>query len=341
MRAVTSKPPAIEPYVGVDIGGSSIKVGVVTAAGEVQSRRQAVFPLEQGRDASLAVLFDTIQGSVRDAGVAMDRVRAIGIGAPGTMDLEAGVILQPFNLPGWGDLPLRQLTSERFGLPVCLQNDANAAAFGEAWVGAGRGVRSLMFWTLGTGVGGGIVLNGEVLTGAHGHAGECGHTIIQMDGGPQSEFGIHGSVELYAGAKALVRRAHEALRQDVASSLREIAATRELTPLDISQAAEQGDELALRLVRDTGRYLGVGTVNVMHTINPELVLIGGAMTFGRGESPVGRAFLDEVRRTVQAMAFRVPAAKTRIEFASLGNDAGFIGAAGCARRMVESESRMQ
>lgn len=319
-------------YVGVDIGGSSIKAGLVSARGEVRFRLRAPLPLEHGRESLLAALDECIEACLAQASTG--DVGGIGIAAPGTMDLEAGVILQPFNLPEWEDLPLRQLAAARFERPVILQNDANAAAYGEYWAGAGRGSRSLMFWTLGTGVGGGIVLNGEVLTGAHGHAGECGHTIIQADGGPRSDYGIHGSVELYVGGRALVRRCHEALDAGKTSRLREVSSN--ITPVEIAAAADQGDELARQLIRETARYLGIATVNVMHTVNPELILIGGAMTFGGAGSPIGELFLGELRRTVRETAFRIPAARTQIEFASLGNDAGFIGAAGCMHRALQA-----
>lgn len=323
-----------ELYVGVDIGGSAIKAGVVTHDGTVLSRCQCPLIAAEGRDAALDTIDRQIQALLKKANATLAEISGIGIGAPGALDLEAGVILQAFNLPDWTNFPIRQSIGERFDCPVHLQNDANAAAFGEFWAGAGRGVRSLMLWSLGTGVGSGIILDGKVLSGAHGHAGECGQMVVQMDGGPASEHGLHGSIELYAGARALVRRAHEFLAQGTPSSLAEVDASGELTPLDIATAAERGDAMALRLISETARVLGVGTVNVIHTLNPDRILIGGAMTFGGESSPVGRQFLEEIRQTVRRMALRVPAERTEIEFAALGNDAGFIGAAGCLRQSL-------
>lgn len=319
-------------FLGIDIGGSSVKLGVVDACGNVRSQRTAALVLDRGRDAGVEAIFTEVEACLQTAGMTARSLQGAGVAAPGTMDLAAGVILQPFNLPGWENLPLRRIASERLGVPVVLVNDANAAAYGEFWVGAGREYRSLMLWTLGTGIGGGIVLDGELLVGAHGHAGECGHMVIQCEGGPRSEHGIHGSLELYAGAKALVRRTQAALDAGRPSRLRNLPADRPLSPLEIAAAAEQQDELALDMIRDSARYLAVGTVNVMHIVNPEIVLLGGAMTFGREHSPLGRMFLAEVQAGVRSMAFPIPAARTRIEFASLGNDAGFIGAAGCALR---------
>ena len=323
-------------FLGIDIGGSSVKLGVITATGQVEARRTAALVVDQGRNAGLESIFGEAEACLEDAEVSASDLRGIGVAAPGTMDLAAGVILQPFNLPGWEDLPLKELTQQRLRAPTVLVNDANAAAFGEFWVGAGREYRSLMLWTLGTGIGGGIVLDGEILVGAHGHAGECGHMVIQCEGGPRSEYGIHGSVELFAGARALVRRTEAALASGRESSLRERDSESALTPIDIAAAADEGDELAVDLILETARYLAVGTVNVMHIVNPEIVLFGGAMTFGHDKSSMGRLFLEEVRTSVREMAFPVPAAHTRIEFASLGNDAGFIGAAGCALRASQS-----
>lgn len=316
--------------VGVDIGGTSIKTGVVSETGVVLSKLSAPSVKTGTRDAGLKSLYQTIHSVVELSGVGWDQIAGIGVAAPGTMDIHKGIVFHPFNMPGWENLPLRDLVSQRFGKPAILQNDANAAAYGEFWQGAARDSNSLMFWTLGTGIGGGIVLNGEIVTGAHSHAGECGHIIIQAEGGPYSEHGIHGSLELYAGAKALVRRCRAALAAGARSVIPlQLAQGHELTPLLIAACASDGDELANRLIMETGRYLALGTVNIIHTINPETVLIGGAMTFGQNKSALGRQFLENVREEVRKHTFPIPAEKTRIDYATLGKDAGMIGAAGC------------
>jgi glucokinase len=319
-------------YLGIDIGGSSIKAGLVTDDGRILQKRHASSALEDGLEAGLANLERISRELVADSGVSWERIRAIGVAAPGTMDIPAGVVFHPFNLPGWKNLPLRDMVSERLGKPAVLQNDANAAALGETWLGAGKKTKSLMFWTLGTGVGGGIVLDGKVWEGAHSHAAECGHIIIQQEGGPHSEHGIHGCVELYVGARALVRRCREALGAGRASSLSALADDNAvLTPLAIAKAAESGDDLARSLVLESARYLAVGTVNVIHILNPEMVLVGGAMTFGQHTTELGRAFLDVLRAEVKKRTFPITAERTVIDYASLGNEAGFIGAAACAR----------
>lgn len=322
---------ALPCYVGIDIGGTRIKAGVVREDGQVLANDAFPIKLDAGRDEGLAHLYSVIDRVMADSH-ARDQIAGIGIAAPGTMDIPEGIIFHPFNLPGWQNLPIKKLVRERFGLPTILQNDANAAALGEAWLGRAQGASSLMFWTLGTGVGGGIVLNGQVWEGAHSHAAECGHMIIQHEGGPRSDHGIHGSVELYAGAKGLLRRCEEALRSGARSSLRSrIENGDAITPILIADEAKAGDKLAERLIMETAYYLAIGTVNIMHTLNPAMVLFGGAMTFDQHNSELGRRFIAKVREEVKARAFPIPAQRTIIDFASLGGDAGFIGSAGCIR----------
>jgi glucokinase len=326
-------------FVGVDIGGTSIKTGVVTCSGQTMSKLSAPSVKSGTREAGLASLYRTIESVVDLSGLSWKKIEGIGVAAPGTMDIHKGIVYHPFNLPGWENLPLRDLVSERFQKPTILHNDANAAAYGEFWQGAAKSAKSLMFWTLGTGIGGGIVIDGKIITGAHSHAGECGHLIIQAEGGPYSEHGIHGSLELYAGAKALVRRCKSALAAGARSVIPvQIAQGHELTPLLIAACASDGDELANRLIMETGRYLALGTVNIIHTINPDTVLIGGAMTFGQNKTALGRRFLENVREEVRTHTFPIPAEKTRIDYASLGKDAGFIGAAGCILQSLQENS---
>lgn len=332
---------ALNHYVGIDIGGTSINVGVVDDSGVVLAKQTQPSVFNDGREAGLKRIYDLVEEVVAESGVSWSQIQAVGAAAPGTMDIRTGVIFHPFNLPGWEDLPLRDLLSDWFGKPTVLHNDANAAAYGEYWVGTGRDARSLVFWTLGTGIGGGIVIDGHLLTGAHSHAGECGHMIIQMDGGEKSPHGIHGSLELYASAKALVRRCQEKLDAGEKSLVSEWLNRGEtLTPKLIASAAEEGDRLADELIMDTARYLAIGSINMMHTINPEMIAIGGAMTFGRNDTELGRRFLAHMKDVIRAHSFPITAERTVIEYASLGADAGFIGAAGCAREAVATDLDM-
>lgn len=322
-------------FLGLDIGGSSIKAGVIADAGTVLAKRSAPSVRDEGLESGLQRLFRTAEEVIAESGLSIGDFDAIGVAAPGTMNIEAGIIFRPFNLPGWEDLPLAQLVADRFRRPTFLQNDANAAAFGEHWMGAAQGVSSLMLWTLGTGIGGGLVINGRIWTGAHDHAGECGHMIVQMDGGPRSAHGIDGSPELYLGAQALVRRCEEALAAGAPSRLAEAVGTGEpLTPLIISQAAAAGDRLAEEAIMESARCLAIASVSIMHVLNPAMILLGGAMTFGRNETELGRRFLERVQEVIRERAFPIPAERTVVDYAALGGDAGFIGAAGYARQRI-------
>lgn len=317
-------------YLGIDIGGSSVKAGLVDDAGAVRAHSRAELDLSTGLDRGLETVFATVRELMTRTDPSL--IACAGVASPGTMDIDAGIVFHPYNLPGWENLPLRDLIEEELQLPAVLQNDANAAAYGEYLVGAARDASSLIFWTLGTGVGGGIIINGQLVEGAHAHGGECGHIILQMEGGRPSPFGMHGSLECYAGGKALVQRCREALDAGASSLIRALMTQAEpLTPGLIGRAAEWGDPLANRLVLETATYLGMGTASLMNALNPEMVLIGGAMTFGGAANPVGARFLEQVRRTVRERTFPIPAQRTVVDYAQLGNSAGFIGAAGWAR----------
>ena len=315
-------------YLGIDLGGTNIKSGVVNDDGRVLSFISLETEAALGPEAGLDHLAEAGHRAVAASGVSWDEIAGVGLGSPGTMDLGAGMLLEPPNLPGWDNLPIRQLLSERLKKPTVLQNDGNAAAYGEYWTGAGKGSHSLVMFTLGTGIGCGIVLDGLILEGRHSHGAECGHIIIQTENARQCSCGAYGHLEAYASATSLVKRAHEALAESNAPSRLRQVAPETITSRAIAEAAAAGDELAHRLVRDTAHYLAVGTVSLMHTIDPDLVLFGGGMI------NAGQPLLDAIRQDVRRMAFPIPAARIRIDFASLGEEAGFVGAAGWARTVL-------
>jgi glucokinase len=191
-------------------------------------------------------------------------------------------------------------------------------------------VRSLVFFTLGTGVGGGIILDGKVLEGRNSHGGELGHVKIEMSNPRRCGCGRLGCLEAYASALSVVKRTYEALnRPGVRSSLKEVITSRgELTARDVFAAAEQGDDLAARIVEETAYYLAIGAMNAMHTIDPDMIVFGGGMT------AAGEGFLERIRHHVREMAFPIPAERTPVRYAQLGTDAGFIGAAACGRQLA-------
>ncbi len=327
-------------YLGVDVGGTNIKVGVLDDAGRVLCEVQGPTEVEKGPEAGVEKIGQLAEQAVRECGLTLEQVSAVGLATPGTMDIPGGMLLEPANLPGWWNFPIRDRVAERLNKPTVLQNDANAAAYGEYWAGAGRKARSLVMWTLGTGIGCGIIIGDLIVEGAHSHGGECGHIIIEMDNGRRCDTGQYGTLEAYAGGKSLVRRCREQLDAGRESVLRQwLAEGKELTPLLMAQAAEQGDELCNELIMEVARCMGVGTTTLMHTIDPDMVLFGGAMTFGRNETELGRQFIQRIRDEVKARAFPIPAQNTVIDYAALGYRAGFIGAAGCARLHARQSER--
>ncbi len=312
-------------FLGLDLGGTNIKAGVVDDEGRPLSSISVPTHADRGPHAGADALADAARQAVERSGVSWGKIEAIGLGSPGPMDIPEGTLIHPSNLPNWGEFPLRHEVSERLGRPVTFQNDANAAAYGEFWSGAGKEVESLVLFTLGTGIGGGIIDHGRIVQGRHSHGGECGHIIIEADGGRLCPCGGRGHLEAYASATSLVARAREALEAGEPSTLSRSQADGTLTSQAINNAAEAGDALAQRLMSETARYLAAGAVSVMHTIDPDLVLFGGGMI------AAGRRFLEAIRAEVHTLALPIPGARTRIDYASLGGDAGFIGAAGCAR----------
>jgi glucokinase len=184
-----------EFFVGVDVGGSSIKIGVVTSAGRPLSFLELATEGEKGPEHGLSTILQGVVDAVEQSPVRIRNLTAIGVAVPGTLDIPNGMWLEPANLPTWRNIPIRKLISDHFGLPAVLHNDANAAAYGEFWAGAGRGAHSLALWTLGTGIGCGLIVNEQLVTGAHSHGGECGFLYIQLEGGRPSATGMSGTLE--------------------------------------------------------------------------------------------------------------------------------------------------
>jgi glucokinase len=321
----------VEPlFVGLDVGGSSMKAGVVDDTGRPLSGIALPTEAHRGQEFGLNRMCETIRAAVQQAGLPLEQISAIGVATPGLMDIPGGVILDPMNLKPWRNVPVRRHVQETFGLPTAFQNDANAAAYGEFWAGAGRGARSMVLFTLGTGVGGGIIVGGNIIEGEHSHGAEVGHIKIEMTNPRECECGRYGCLEAYASATAVVKRTQEALADDGGrSSLHGLMRSgKELTSREVFTASDAGDELAGRIVEETALYLAIGAMNLMHVIDPDLIVFGGGMI------AAGDGFLNRIRAHVRRLAFVVPAERTRIVYAQLGADAGFIGAAACGRRLL-------
>mgnify|MGYP002778886750 CR=1 FL=1 len=317
---------AAERYVvGVDLGGTNIVVGVMPTDG---SRELAVRAQPTRADLGPEVVVDRIVQMIEDAitiaraetGARREQFVGIGIGAPGPLDRERGVVLVAPNL-GWRDLPLRSLVSDRVGLEATLDNDANCATLGEWWTGAARGGRNVIGITIGTGIGGGIILDGRLYHGSSDVAGEIGHMTIDSTG-RRCKCGNYGCLEAYASGTAIAERAREALEVGEDSLLPELAGGRmdRITAALVYEASERGDALAREIVRDTARFLGAGIANLLNTFNPDVVVIAGGVT------QAGEALFGPLNAEVRRRAFRPAVEACRIVPGTLPGSAGVVGA---------------
>jgi len=320
-------------FVGIDIGGTNIKLGLVNDAGQVVASRS--IPTEQSRGAEDGCrrIGETVRQLIAESQVSSAHVVRAGLVSPGPIDVPRGRVLRPGNIPAWWDFPIRERASHHLGVPVTFNNDANAAAYGEFWRGAGERFQSMILLTLGTGVGGGIIIGDMLIDGVHNCGGECGHILVDpRDDAPRDSLGKSGSLEAYCNALALVARVRAAIVAGGNSTLASIhSADYEITPRIVAEAAEQGDELAHGAIMETARWLAIGIVSLVHTIDPDAVVLGGAMNFGGLASPLGREFIERVRTEAHPRMLEPLRDTVKIEFATLGGDAGFVGSAGLAR----------
>lgn len=320
-------------FVGIDLGGTNIKLGLVDDCGRTIEYHSVPTNVEQGPEQAVARMASGVTHLLESAGASKPDIVRIGLATPGPMDLGSGILLTPGNLPGWWDFPIRERVAACCGLPVRFANDANAAAYGEYWQGAGANTHSMALLTLGTGIGGGVVVQDLLIEGAHSCGAECGFILIDpRPDARRDSLNNTGTLEAYCGSYGVVGRATDAITAGRDSTLAEfIQSTAALTPLAVAQAAEAGDPLALEIVLDTARYLALGIGTLIHIVDPEYVVLGGAMNFGGAGHPLGERFLQKVRDEVRPRLLPPLREVLHIEFAKLGGDAGYIGAAGLAR----------
>ena len=322
--------------IGVDLGGTNIVVGAMPEDGsrEIGIRSEPTHP-ERGAEAvvdrivsMIAQLMSEITAST---GASMKDFHGVGVGAPGPLDRDRGVVVVAPNL-GWRDFPLRDAISERINLPATLDNDANCAAVGEWWRGAARGARNVVGITIGTGIGGGIVIDGQLYHGSSDVAGEIGHTTIDSTG-RYCRCGNYGCLEAYASGPAIALRAREALERDEVSVLHKMVKGQldQLTAATVYEAAHRGDALAHEVVRDTAKFLGTGIANLLNTLNPDVVVITGGVT------RAGDRLFEPLRAEVKRRAFRPAVAACRIVPGSLDGTAGVVGAVATFKQQTLGE----
>jgi len=304
--------------VGVDLGGSKIKVILSDSGGNIVKGdlRDTLAP--EGPEAVIKRIIDSIRQVASGADIA-----GIGIGAAGAYEASTGVITLSPNLPGWHNIPLRAIIQKEFSVPIYMENDATVAALGEHYFGGGVGIANLVYVSVGTGIGGGIIIDGQLYRGASGSAGEFGHMTIDING-PRCNCGNIGCWEAYASGIALAEEAVRQIESGTQTTILNFAEgdLRKVTARRVFLAAVEGDPLAQRVISQTAYYLGVGLANLVNIFNPQLILIGG------GLSRMGSLLLDPAIKVVRERAFELPSRAVRIEIAQLGADAEALGAAG-------------
>jgi glucokinase len=308
---------------------------VDTVSGEVVDLIQVPTLAREGHDAVIVRMAQLIEKVIQNSGTAKAEVGGIGIGVPGKLDLERGTVLFLPNLPGqWLDVPLQQQIEQQVGLPAHLLNDARAMTFGEWKFGAGRGVKTIACFTLGTGVGGGLVVNGKLLLEMGGTAGELGHQVIDVDG-PTCGCGSRGCLETYASGPAIAAAGIKAVVQGLTTRIGEMVNydLNRITPEVVYQAALSGDAVAQEIYQRVGHYLGIAVSNIIVVIGPRKVVIGG------GVSQAGELLFEPIRRTVRETVFITSTEHIEIVPALLGINAGIIGAAAWAGEVDQEQRR--
>jgi len=309
--------------VGIDIGGTKTLSAVVDNQGRVLARHRIETP-QQGPEAFVAVLAQELGQLLLQAGLRREDVAGVGVGAPGPLDPRTGVVFEPPNLTGWRDVPLQDMLQRLTGLPAHVENDANAAALGEVWIGAGVGARDLIYMTVSTGIGGGLIFDGDLYHGVSGYAGEIGHMTVEPEG-PICPCGRRGHLEAVAAGPAIARMAGEAVRTGRTTRLSAFP-PEALTAAAVAEAAMAGDTVAREVYERAARYIGLALASLINVLNPELVIIGG------GVSKVGDLLFGPVRRVVRERAYERTADVAKIVPAALGDDVGVIGAAAVVYR---------
>ena len=305
---------------GIDIGGTKLAAGIVDTEGRMLARDEIPTRAGEGLEPVMDRIVGLGRGLLSRPEAAAVSVQRIGVGCAGPVDLKAGLVLRPPNLPGWTRVPLTELLQHALGLPIVLENDANAAALGEFRYGAGRGAKSIVYMTVSTGIGGGIILDGRIWHGLKDAAGEIGHITVDPDG-PLCGCGNRGCLEAISSGTSIARRAKEILAAGRPSELGRVANP---TAADVVRLAGEGDPVASAVWDRAVRYLGIGVAAVIAILAPERVAIGG------GVSRAGDALFEPLRDHVRRRLKLVPVESVPILPATLGPDVGILGAAAVA-----------
>lgn len=313
--------------VGIDIGGTKLATVVADRTGHILSKVRKPTLAARGPEYALDLLFDMVRETVSLTGLEQDAISAIGVSCGGPLDTKTGIVYSPPNLPGWDALPLKTKLESEFQVPVTIENDANASALAEYRFGGGRGYNAVLYMTMSTGIGGGIVIDGHIYHGANDSAGEVGHQILLPDG-PPCGCGKRGCLEALCSGPAIARRAQAAIQAQIieaktsATTLLNLAGghIEDVKSEHVLTAARTGDALALQLINETAYYMGWGIANLVNILNPDIVLLGTIAI------AAGDLLLDPIRKTVSEFAMPRPAEAVKIAPAQLGEALGDLAA---------------
>lgn len=306
-------------YVGVDLGGTAIKVGICNEEGQLLHTYEGPTEVAKGADTVVANIEKYVRHVVEESPFAWEQVAGVGAGVAGFTNVREGIIILAPNV-GLKDLHIREILEQRLGKPIKINNDANVAALGEAWGGAGKGIENCVCYTLGTGVGGGIIINGKIYQGFSGMAGELGHMSVVPDlEAIGCGCGQMGCLETVSSATGIIRMAKDAVARGDRTSLTHVE---NIMAKDVFDAAKEGDEAAIRIVNRAAYYLGKSMAAVAVVLNPELFIVGG------GVSKAGDILFNEIRSVFAKLTPEPVQKGMKIIPATLGNDAGMVGAAG-------------
>ena len=310
------------PVLAIDLGGTKIIAAITSTEGQIMAREYCLTLANKGPQSVINRILSTVDRLLGLRNIGSSQLDSISVAAAGAIDSEKGLVTSSPNLPGWHDIPLRDIMKEKYGIDTFLINDASAAALGEHHFGAGKGVNNLIYLTVSTGIGGGIIINGKLYSGSSSSAGEIGHMTIDVNG-PRCNCGNIGCWEMLASGTAVAKEAIRRISQGEKSSLTKIMEGKieSITAEKVSMAAQSGDSLAMEVISKVATYLGVGMVNLVNIFNPEMIIVGGGM------SKMGDLLLEPARQVVRERSFQLSARAVRIVPAQLGEDAGVLGVA--------------
>lgn len=307
-------------YVGIDFGGTGIKIGIIDESGKILIKDSFDTDPHKRGEEIVQHIAECTQKVMDDSALPQEQILGVGIGSPGLLNPETGQLKVVVNVPNLNDVFITKILSDILGKPAFLDNDVNAMSLGEFYYGAGKGMKNVIALTLGTGVGGGIILNGELYRGSTFTAGELGHMSIDRDG-KSCPCGNSGCLERYIGRDGIIERFMIARNKGLDTNIEKYLDKEKITPRAIALAAEAGDELSIKVLEETGEILGSALATLVNALNPEAVIIGG------GIANAGDLILEPARKTMLRLAYSIPAKVVRVLKAELGNDAGLVGSA--------------